>query len=135
MHSWWAIKLYNHDVFVGCDSVMVLSKQLDVTENQLGKALKGTGTKVSETKLRNTFPGAFEFCGYGRARCLTVLKANGIGLWLDIAQAVLTKDTIVADHATQANELKDAIVSSRANTRSIIASLESTSTDTINPDI
>jgi hypothetical protein len=78
MHSWWAIKSYNHDVFVGCDSVMVLSKQLGVTDNQLGKALKGTGTKVSETKLSNTFPGAFEFRGYGRARCLTVLKANGV---------------------------------------------------------
>jgi hypothetical protein len=127
----WAIKLYNHNVFAGCDSVMVLSKQLGVTENQLGKALKGTGTKVSETKLRKTFPGAFEFRDYGRARCLIVLKADGVSQWLDTAQAVPTKNTIVAEHSTQANELRDAIMSSRANTRSIIA----TSTDTINPDI
>jgi hypothetical protein len=54
-----------------------------------------------------------------------------VSQWLDTAQAVPTKETIVAEHATQANELKDAIMSSRANTRSIIA----TSTDTINPDI
>jgi hypothetical protein len=136
MHSWWAIKSYNHDVFVGCDSVMVLSKQLGVTDNQLDKALKGTGTKVSEAKLRNTFPGAFKFRGYGRARCLTVLKANGVGQWLDIAKAVPTKDTIVKEHDTQANELKNAIMSSKANTRSRISSLESTITITIvTPDI
>jgi hypothetical protein len=69
---------------------MVLSKQLGVIDNQLGKALKGTGTKVSETKLRNTFPSTFEFRGYGQASYLTVLKANGASQWLGIAHAVST---------------------------------------------
>jgi hypothetical protein len=57
--------LYNHDAFDGYDNTMVFFKQLGITENQLGKALKDSGTKASERKLRNTFPGAFEFCDYG----------------------------------------------------------------------
>jgi hypothetical protein len=48
---------------------------------------------------------------------------------------VPTKDTIVEKHATKANELKEAIISFKANTRSGIESLECTSTDTITPDI
>jgi hypothetical protein len=72
---------------------MLLFNQLGVTEDQLGKALEGEGKSVLE-KLRKKFLGAFEFCGYGQACCLTVLKTDGVGQWLDTAQSVPTKDSV-----------------------------------------
>jgi hypothetical protein len=133
MHSWWPIRSYKDNAFDGYDNAMLIFNQLGVTEDQLGQALKGQAKRISEKKLRKTFPGAFKFRGYGQAQCLTVLKADGVGQWLNTAQAVPIKDTIVKRRATQANELKDAIVSSKAHTRSRISSLESISI--ITPDI
>jgi hypothetical protein len=106
MHSWWPIRSYKDNAFDGYDNAMLIFNQLGVTEDQLGQALKGQGKRIS--------------------------KADGVGQWLNTAQAVPTKDTIVKRRATQANELKDAIVSSKAHTRSRISSLESIS---ITPDI
>jgi hypothetical protein len=63
------------------------------------------------------------------------IDLDGVSQWLDTAQAVPMKDMIEEEHAIQAQELKYAIISLKANTRSSAVSLESICNDTIIPDI
>ena len=55
------------------------------------------------------------------------MKADGVRQWTNTAEAVPTKDTIVEEDAALTQELKDAVITLKANTRSSLVSLECTS--------